>query len=182
MDEMTVVESTVSDIAESANLSTNSNDFSENSSRKYLTFRVDGDDYGTDIDNIKEIIEYGTMTRVPLTPPQIRGVSNLRGKVIPIIDLAVRLNKTVHDITNRTCIIIVELLDGDETMDIGFVVDEVDEVMDIHTDQIELAPQFGTDIRSDFITGIGQVNSQFVVLLSLDEVLSIHELSELIIN
>lgn len=160
----------------------NSNTQTENNPRKYLTFRVDDEDYGTDIDNIKEIIEYGAMTHVPLTPPHIRGVSNLRGNVIPIIDLAVRLDKTVHKVTKRTCIIIVELDDDGETMDIGFVVDEVDEVMDIHADQIEVAPQFGADIRSDFITGMGQVDGQFVILLSLEEVLSIRELSELILN
>ncbi|GMR16880.1 MAG: chemotaxis protein CheW [Gammaproteobacteria bacterium] len=154
----------------------------ENLTRKYLTFKVDEEDYGTDIDNIKEIIEYGAMTRVPLTPPHIRGVCNLRGNVIPIIDLAVRLDKTVNEVTKRTCIIIVELQDNDEIMDIGFVVDEVDEVMDISAAQIEAAPQFGADIRSDFITGMGQVDGKFVILLSLEDVLSITELSELIIN
>lgn len=154
----------------------------ENLTRKYLTFRIDGEDYGTDIENIKEIIEYSAMTHVPLTPPHFRGVSNLRGNVIPIIDLAVRLDKAVHKVTKRTCIIIVELADEDEIMEIGFVVDEVDEVMDIHVDQIEVAPQFGTDIRGDFIAGMGQVDGQFVILLALEEVLSIRELSELILN
>lgn len=168
-------------VAESSELSGNS-EFTGNLIQKYLTFRINGEVYGTDIDNIKEIIEYGAMTHVPLTPPHIRGVSNLRGNVIPIIDLAVRLDKPVRDVTKRTCIIIVELDDDGETMDIGFVVDEVDEVLDIHANHIEVTPQFGTDIRNVFITGMGQVDGQFVILLSLEEVLSIRELSELILN
>ncbi len=150
--------------------------------RKYLTFQIDGKDYGTGIDKVKEIIEYSAMTRVPLTPPHIRGVSNLRGNVIPIIDMAVRLNKPVHKVSKRTCIIIVELEDDGESLDIGFVVDEVDEVMDIKESQIESAPQFGADIRSDFISGMIQIDNHFIILLSMDEVLSIKELSELILG
>ena len=149
---------------------------------KYLTFRVGDEILGTNIDNVNEIIEFSEMTRVPLTPPHIRGVSNLRGNVVPIIDLAVRLGKESADVTKRTCIIIVEMEDDGEKMDIGFVVDEVDEVLDIHADAIEPAPQFGADIRSDFISGMGKLEGKFVVLLSLEEVLSIKELSELILD
>ncbi len=181
MDELQVADSQLSDLTVVNGLS-NNDDLNVNSSRKYLTFKIDDKDYGADIDKIKEIIEYNAMTRVPLTPPHIRGVSNLRGNVIPIVDLAVRLNKPSRDITKRTCIIIVELDDDGESMDIGFVVDEVDEVMDINHSQIEAAPQFGADIRGDFIFGMVQIESHFVVLLSIDEVLSITELSELILN
>lgn len=154
----------------------------ENTGTKYLTFKVGGELFGTQIDNISEIIEFSEMTRVPLTPPHIRGVSNLRGNVVPIIDLAVRLGKERGKATKRSCIIIVEMDDDGEKMDIGFVVDEVDEVLDIHADAIEPAPQFGTDISSDFINGMGKLDGKFVILLFINEVLSITGLSELVTN
>jgi len=154
----------------------------EDTGTKYLTFKVGGELFGTEIDNINEIIEYSEMTRVPLTPPHIRGVSNLRGNVVPIIDLAVRLGKESVKSTKRTCIIIVEMDDDGEKMDIGFVVDEVDEVLDINSDSIEPAPQFGAEISSDYINGMGKIDGQFVILLFLDEVLSINGLSELVTN
>ena len=148
---------------------------------KYLTFNVNGEAYGSEIDRIKEIIEYGSITRVPLTPIYLRGVINLRGNVVPVVDLATRLGKDINQVTKRTCIIIVEMKSiNDEVMDIGFVVDEVDEVMDIPEDQITATPQFGTDIRADFISGMGKLNEKFVVLLQMEEVLSITELSELV--
>jgi len=153
----------------------------DNLGSKYLTFKVGDEMFGTDIENIQEIIEYTDMTRVPMTPSHIRGVSNLRGKVIPIVDMAIRLGKeNKSEITKRTCIIIVEMEDDDEIIDIGFVVDEVDEVLDIHASNIEAGPQFGADIPSDFINGMGKVDGEFVILLSLNEVLSVKELSALI--
>ena len=154
----------------------------ENTASKYLTFKVSGELFGMEIDNVNEIIEYSDMTRVPLAPPHIRGVSNLRGNVVPIIDLAVRLGKERGDVTKRSCIVIVEMDDDGEKMDIGFVVDEVDEVLDIHADAIEPAPQFGADISSDFINGMGKLDGRFVVLLLVNEVLSITGLSELVSN
>jgi len=158
-------------------------DVSDSSSHgeKYLTFHVSNELYGSEIDRIKEIIEYGAITRVPLTPQYLRGVINLRGNVVPVVDLAIRLEKSINPVTKRTCIIIVEMksLDG-EVMDIGFVVDEVDEVMDIAHDQITAAPQFGTDIRSEFISGMGKLHNKFAILLQMEEVLSIIELMELV--
>ena len=153
-----------------------------NPEEKFLTFKVGDEIFGVEIDNINEIIEYSEMTRVPLTPPYIRGVSNLRGNVVPIIDLVVRLGKEPSAVTKRTCIIIVEMEDDGEQIDIGFVVDEVDEVLDIHASNIEPAPQFGTDIPSEYINGMGKVNGEFVILLSLNDILSIKDLSDLISN
>lgn len=154
----------------------------ENAGTKFLTFKVGGELFGTEIDHINEIIEYSEMTRVPLTPAHIRGVSNLRGNVVPIIDLAVRLGKERAETTKRTCIIIVEMEDDGEKMDIGFVVDEVDEVLDIYEDSIEPAPQFGAEVSSDYINGMGKIDGRFVILLLLSEVLSISGLSELVSN
>lgn len=178
MAEMMVTEENLPSLAETNELISEM----ENTGTKYLTFKVGGELFGAEIDNINEIIEYSEMTRVPLTPAHIRGVSNLRGNVVPIIDLAVRLGKEPSESTKRSCIIIVEMEDDGDRMDIGFVVDEVDEVLDIHEDDIEPAPQFGTDIRSEYINGMGRLNNQFVILLLLHEVLSINELSQLVLD
>lgn len=156
-------------------------DDEEEAENKFLTFKIGDELFGTDIGSIQEIIEYSAMTRVPLTPSHIRGVSNLRGNVVPIVDMAVRLGKEGQSkVTKRTCIIIVEMDDEDEKIDIGFVVDEVDEVLDIRAESIEPAPQFGTDIRSEFINGMGKVDGEFVILLLLNEILSVKDLSALI--
>ena len=146
---------------------------------KYLTFIVNEGVYGVGISDVKEIIEYPSLTRVPMTADFIRGVINLRGNVVPVIDLAVRLGKESEATSKRTCVIIIELLSDDEKIDVGFVVDGVNEVVDIDDDDIEAAPAFGAEIRSDFISGMGKRNDKFVVLLDLAHVLSINELAEL---
>jgi len=159
------------------------NDINEvqNLGEKFLSFLVNGEIYGSDIDRIKEIIEYGTITRVPLTPEYLRGVINLRGNVVPVVDLAIRIGKERSPVSKKTCIIIVEMKCSDgEVVDIGFVVDEVDEVIGICDDQIISPPQFGTDIRGDFIFGMVQLHKKLVILLQLEEVLSVTELAELV--
>lgn len=149
---------------------------------KYLTFHVSDGIYGVGIDDVKEIIEYSTITRVPLTAAFIRGVINLRGNVVAVVDLAVRIDKQRQEPSKRTCIIVVELDADGEKSEVGFVVDSVNAVLDIPDEQIEPAPAFGADIRSDFISGMGKVKNDFVVLLSLDKVLSVDELSQLAKN
>jgi len=146
---------------------------------KYLTFNLSDSLYGVGINLIKEIIEFGRITLVPMTPNYIRGVINLRGNVVPVIDLSARLGKEAKDITKRTCIIIVEMTMDNESTDIGFVVDLVNEVIDISVDCIEPAPSFGADIRVDFIAGMARLERDFTILLDLENVLSIVELSEL---
>lgn len=150
--------------------------------QKYLTFKVSDGIYGVGIDDVKEIIEYSTVTRVPLTAAFIRGVINLRGNVVPVVDLAIRIDKQSQEVSKRTCIIVVELEANGEKSDVGFVVDTVNAVLDIPEENIEPSPQFGADIRSDFIGGMGKVNEGFVVLLELARVLSIDELSQLTEN
>jgi len=147
---------------------------------KFLTFQLNNTIYGVEIKRIKEIIEYGGITRIPMTPRSIRGVLNLRGNVVPIIDLAVRLGCQSEDVSRRSCIIIVEVSDEGETMDLGFVVDGVDQVVGIHEDHIEAAPSFGTEVKSEFIAGMGNVNDNFIILLDMDSVLSVQELSDLV--
>lgn len=146
---------------------------------KYLTFFLSGSVYGVGIDSVKEIIEFGGITHVPMTPDYIRGVINLRGSVVPVIDLGARLGKETKDATKRTCIIIVEMMVENESSDIGFVVDLVNEVIDISAEFIEPAPSFGADIRVDFIAGMARFDKDFTILLDLENVLSIEELSEL---
>ncbi len=148
---------------------------------KFLTFRLHNKAYGVEITRIKEIIEYGGITRIPMTPTCIRGVINLRGNVVPVVDLAERLEVgSDHDVSRRTCVIITEMEDEGEVMDIGFVVDAVEQVVGIHEDHIEATPSFGTEIKSDYICGMGNVNDKFVILLDMDTVFSVDELATLV--
>jgi len=145
---------------------------------KYLTFNVNGEIFGTGIEYVKEIIEHGRYTRVPLSQSTIRGVINLRGNVVPVVDLAKRLGYESHAVNKRTCIIIIDMDDEGDHIDLGFVVDAVDEVIDLNNEDIEASPGFGLDIRQDFVAGMGKLkNGEFVKLLDLKTVLSISELS-----
>ncbi|HSW03988.1 chemotaxis protein CheW [Aquabacterium sp.] len=147
---------------------------------QYLTFTLGAEMFAIGILHIKEIIEYGQLTAVPMMPGFIRGVINLRGAVVPVIDLASRFGGTPSHITRRTCIVIVELQLGDgETRVLGVVVDAVSAVLDIASSDIEPAPAFGTRIRTDFIAGMAKVNSRFVILLDVDRVLSMDEMAAL---
>ncbi|MDH5392429.1 MAG: chemotaxis protein CheW [Gammaproteobacteria bacterium] len=144
---------------------------------QYLTFVLGGENYGVSILVIKEILEYHEPTTVPMMPDFIRGVINLRGSVVPVVDLSLRLGKAGTEVAKRTCVVIIEIQHEDERMEIGVVVDAVNEVLDIPPENIEAAPNFGAKIRTDFINGMGKVDEKFVVLLNIDHVLSIEELS-----
>lgn len=146
---------------------------------QYLTFLLGGEMYAIGILNIKEIIEYGQVTEVPMMPAFIRGIINLRGRVVPVINLLARFGKPSSEITKRTCIVIIEVGAEDERQDIGMVVDSVSEVLDIPASEIEPAPSFGAKIRSDFISGMGKVGGKFVVMLNVNKVLSVEEMSML---
>ena len=150
------------------------------SSHKYLSFVIHEQSYGIPISRIKEIIEYVSVTRVPMVPDEIRGVINLRGRVVPVVDLSVRLDKASSEVSKRTCIVIVEVTAGEEKTDIGFVVDAVTEVMNINDSMTEEPPSFGLNLRSDFVQSMGKVDNGFAVLLDVDKVLSIEDLSFLV--
>ncbi|HZW24996.1 MAG TPA: chemotaxis protein CheW, partial [Gallionella sp.] len=109
----------------------------------------------------------------------IRGVINLRGAVVPVVDLGARFGKRTTNITRRTCIVIIEVASGDETYDIGVMVDAVNEVLEISAGEIEPAPSFGADIRADFIDGMGKINDKFVIILNVHQVLSVDEMASL---
>jgi len=147
--------------------------------QQYLTFAVTGESFGIAIVSIKEIIEYRATTGVPMMPDFMRGIINLRGRVVPVIDLAVRFGRARGEVTPRTCIVIVEARQGGEQHDLGVVVDAVSAVAEIPDAEIEPAPSFGANLRSEFITGMGKIGEKFVILLDVGKVLSIDELSML---
>ena len=146
---------------------------------QYLTFLLSGEMYAVGILNVKEIIEYGQLTEIPMMPAFIRGVINLRGSVVPVIDLAARFGGHQTENSRRTCIVIIELTNGDEHHDIGVVVDAVSEVLEVSSADIEPPPSFGAKIRADFIAGMGKVNNKFVILLDIQRVLSVEEIASL---
>ena len=146
---------------------------------QYLTFSLVGEMFGVGILNVKEIIEYGNLTEIPMMPAFIRGVINLRGAVVPVIDLSARFGGKPNEVGRRTCIVIVEVPDEDTRHDIGIIVDAVSEVLEIPASEIEPAPSFGAKIRADFIFGMGKVVGKFVILLDIDKVLSVEEIAML---
>ena len=151
----------------------------EEAPSQYLTFTLGGEMFAVGILNVKEIIEYGNLTEIPMMPTFIRGVINLRGSVVPVIDLAARFGGNASELGRRTCIVIVEVADGELQHDIGIMVDAVSEVLDIPGSEIEPPPTFGAKIRADFIFGMGKVAGKFVIILNINKVLSIEEIAQL---
>ena len=146
---------------------------------QHLSFRVRDAGYALPIALVREIIEYAEVTRVPMMPAYIHGVINLRGNVVPVLDLAARFGLSLTAPGNRTCIVIIELALGDGLQRIGLVVDEVDEVLEIDPQQIMPAPAFGTAIRSDFIAGMAQQGQEFLIILNMLQVLSLDDIRHL---
>lgn len=148
---------------------------------QYLTFMLAGEMYAIGILAIKEIIEYQNLTKVPMMPACVRGVINLRGAVVPVMDPLARFGRPSSEVSKRSCIVIVETeVENDgrqERQVIGVVVDAVSEVLEIAAAEIEPTPAFGTRIRSDFIQGVGKVKGKFVILLDVNHVLSLDEIA-----
>jgi len=163
----------------SASLVASSQLASAGEANQYLTFNLSGEMYAVGILNVKEIIEYGNLTEIPMMPAFVRGVINLRGAVVPVIDLAARFGGKSSSIQRRTCIVIVEIPQEDGKQDIGIMVDAVSEVLEIPGSEIEPPPAFGSRIRADFIAGMGKVNSKFVIILDIQRVLSVDEMATL---
>lgn len=150
---------------------------------QYLTFLINNEMFAINILGVKEIIEYGNITPIPMMPSFIRGVINLRGSVVSVVDLSARFGCAPSNITRRSCIVIIEGMpqQGDEPAghDIGVVVDSVSEVLGIPPSDIEPPPSFGAKIRADFISGMGKVNGKFVILIDTEKVLSLEEMAQL---
>jgi purine-binding chemotaxis protein CheW len=139
---------------------------------KYLTFALANEEYGLEILKVREIIGYMEITAAPQTPEHVKGVINLRGQVIPVIELRAKFGMETTDVTEETCIIVVETSQGDRKFSTGIVVDRVQEVLDIDGENIEEAPQFGSSVNTDFILGMGKIGDSVKILLDIDEVLS----------
>ncbi|MCO4858974.1 chemotaxis protein CheW [Herbaspirillum sp. WGmk3] len=149
-------------------------------SRQFLTFLVGTESFAMPIASIREIIEFGGLTEVPLMPDFLRGVINLRGSVVPVIDLSVRFGRAPTVEAKRTCIIIMELVQDEQLLLLGVMVDAVSAVLSIGVDHIEPRPSFGAGIRADFIEGMINVNERFIVVLDVQRVLSVDELASLL--
>lgn len=143
---------------------------------QYLTFNLSGESYAIGILAIKEIIEYRPPTAVPTMPASARGVINLRGAVVPVLDPMARFGLPASTVGKRSCIVIVEVVLREERQVVGVLVDAVSEVLEIPASDIEPPPGFGARIRGDFIAGIGKVRGKFVILLAVDRVLELGEL------
>lgn len=148
--------------------------------KQYLTFNIGHEYYGLELSQTREIIEYNGITEVPLMPNFLRGVINLRGEVVPVIDLAVRLGRKPIEVQKRTCIIVVELENNEQNHVLGLLADAVSEVIEMDDENIEDAPSFGANIRADFIQGIAKRDDEFIVLLDANSALSIRELAHLV--
>ncbi len=150
-----------------------------NEAQQYLTFNLGSEMFAVGILNVREIIEYGNLTEIPMMPGFIRGVINLRGAVVPVIDLAARFGGKSSDVQRRTCIVIVEMKIDNARQELGIMVDAVSEVLEIPPSEIEPPPSFGAKIRADFIAGMGKVDGKFVIILQIDRVLSVDEMVQL---
>jgi purine-binding chemotaxis protein CheW len=145
---------------------------------KYLTFNLGGESYGLEIMKVQEIIKIIDVTQIPKTPEFVRGVINLRGKVIPVIDLRLKFEIQAQEDTEKTCIIVMQVKSKDDTVTIlGIIVDEVSEVLDIGEEKIEPSPSFGANIDTDFILGMGKVGDKVMSMLDIDKILTKEEIA-----
>ncbi len=146
---------------------------------QYLTFLLGEEVFAMDIRTVREIIQHGPMTTVPLMPRFVRGVINLRGAVVPVIDLHARFGRPPARVGKKTCIVIFDAVREGERVELGLLVDAVSEVIEIPAAQIEPPPSFGTAVRRDFIQGMGKVADRFVIVLDPDRAFDLSEMAEL---
>ena len=145
--------------------------------RQYLTFKLGDEVFAIDVSKVREVLDFTTITKIPRTPDFMSGVINLRGNVVPVVDLRLCFEMSKTEKTVNTCIVVMEmLLEGESTV-IGALADSVEEVIDLEPDQIQPAPRMGTQIRTDFIKGMGKRDAQFIMILDIDRVFSVEELS-----
>jgi len=144
---------------------------------QYLTFKLDEEIFALDIAKVREVLDYTTVTKVPRTPEFMRGVINLRGSVVPVVDMRLKFGMTKTDKTVNTCIIIVEITLAGETVVLGALADAVHEVIELEPQQIEPAPRIGARLKTDYIKGMGKRGEHFIIILDIDKVFSMDELS-----
>ena len=143
---------------------------------QYLTFKLDEEIFALDVAKVREILEFTSITKVPQTPGFMRGVINLRGSVVPVIDMRLKFAMSPTEQTINTCIIVVEVQMEDETIVLGALADSVQEVVELEPEQIEAAPHIGTRLNTDFIRGMGKLDNRFIMILDIDKVFSSDEL------
>jgi len=146
---------------------------------QYLTFRLAEEVFAIDVERVREILEMTSITKVPQTPNFMRGVINLRGSVVPVIDMRLKFGMTESEQTVNTCIIVVEIVMAGEKMVVGALADSVQEVVDMTQEQIVAAPQSGTSLNSDFLKGMGRSDGRFVMILDIDNIFSSADLAAL---
>ncbi len=144
---------------------------------QYLTYKLGDEVFAFDISKVREVLDFTTMTKVPKTPDFMRGVINLRGSVVPVVDLKLKFGMEKTEKTVNTCIIITEVTVDDESMVLGALADSVQEVMDLESDHIEPAPTIGSQLNTEFIKGMGKHNDGFIIILDIDKIFSAEELS-----
>jgi purine-binding chemotaxis protein CheW len=137
---------------------------------QFLTFALEDELFGVNIGKVREVLDFTTITKVPQTPDYMRGVINLRGSVVPVMDLRLKFGKALAEQTVNTCVIIVEVAIDGETVVMGALADAVQEVLDLNSDQIEPPPRFGSKFNSEFIQGMGKHGDQFIIILDVDQV------------
>jgi len=140
--------------------------------RQYLTFKLEGEIFALDVGKVREILDYTNITKVPQTPEFMKGVINLRGSVVPVVDMRLKFGIAPQEKTVDTCIIVTEINIDNETTVLGALVDSVQEVFELEPSQIEPAPRIGTKLRTEFILGMGKRDDQFVIILDVDKVFS----------
>jgi purine-binding chemotaxis protein CheW len=143
---------------------------------QYLTYKLDEEIFALDVAKVREILEYNSVTKVPRTPDFMRGVINLRGSVVPVIDLRLKFGMTATEQTVNTCIIVVEVQMEDEVIVLGALADSVQEVVEMEPEQIEAAPHIGTRLNTDFIKGMGKRDEHFIMILDIDKVFTSDDL------
>jgi len=147
--------------------------------RQYLTFKLDHEVFALDVATVREVLDFTTVTKIPRTPEFMRGVINLRGSVVPVVDLRLAFGMSATEKTVNTCIVVVEVsLEGDTAI-MGALADSVEEVIDLEPEQIQPAPRIGTSIKTDFIRGMGKRDSNFLMILDIDRVFSADQLAGL---
>jgi purine-binding chemotaxis protein CheW len=145
---------------------------------QYLTFKLEDEVFALDISKVREVLDFTTITKVPKTPDFMRGVINLRGSVVPVVDLKLKFGMNRTEKMVNTCIIITEVTVDGETTVLGALADSVKEVMDIESDNIEPAPAIGTQLNTEYIKGMGKQKDRFVIILDIDKVFSVDELAK----
>ena len=146
--------------------------------RQYLTFKLGDEVFAIDVSKVREVLDFTTITKIPRTPDFMSGVINLRGNVVPVVDLRLCFEMSKTEKTVNTCIIVMEVRLEGELAVVGALADSVEEVIDLEPDQIQPAPRMGTQIRTDFIKGMGKRDAQFIMILDIDRVFSAEELAE----